>query len=102
MSEQSEPDVIDKALGAFDHVLDIFHDRVLRPIFIAGRAIAFGFIVLMMTLVLVIAGVVGLIRLFNVYLFAGHEWASYAISGLLLLGVGLRIWRRRRPLPLRK
>ena len=102
MSEQPEHDVIDKVLGAFDHVLDIFHDRVLRPIFIVGRTIAFGFIVLMMVLVLAVVGVVGLIRLFNVYLFAGHEWASYAIIGVLSLGAGLLIWRRRRPLNLRK
>jgi LPXTG-motif cell wall-anchored protein len=38
----------------------------------------------------------------NVYLFAGHEWLSYAIIGSAFLATGLLIWRRRRPVSLRK
>ncbi len=97
-----EPDVVDRALHSFDHVLDIVHDRVLRPILIAGRTVAFGFILLLMALVLIVTLVIGIIRLLNVYLFAGHEWASYAIVGAISLITGLVIWRRRRPVNLRK
>ena len=37
MSEEKkehEPDVVDKAFEAFDHVLDVVHDRILRPILV--------------------------------------------------------------------
>jgi hypothetical protein len=99
---QREPDFVDKALGSFDRVLDQVHDRVLRPLLIAGRTVAFGFILILMSIVFVSALVIGLVRLFNVYLFAGHEWLTYAIVGLVSLIAGLIIWRRRRPVNLRK
>ena len=105
MSEDNqprEPDLVDKALHSFDHVLDVVHDRVLRPLLIAGRTIAFGFILILMALVIVCALVIGLVRLFNVYLFAGREWLTYMVVGVISLVVGLVIWRRRRPVTLRK
>ena len=55
-----------------------------------------------MALVVVTALVIGLIRLFNVYLFAGREWLTYGVVGILSLVTGLIIWRRRRPVNLRK
>ncbi len=97
-----EPDLVDKALRSFDHVLDIVHDKVVRPLLIAGRAIAFGFIIAVSALVLVIVLAIGLVRLLNVYLFAGHEWLTYLIVGVLWIIGGLLIWRRRKPLTLRK
>ena len=105
MSEEKkehEPDVVDKAFEAFDHILDVVHDRILRPILVAGRTIAFGFILLLIALVLLIVLVIGIIRLLNVYLFAGHEWLSCLIVGGALVITGLIIWRRRRPATLRK
>jgi len=100
--KEHEPDVVDKAFEAFDHVLDVVHDRILRPILVAGRTIAFGFILLITALVLLIVLVIGIIRLLNVYLFAGHEWLSCLIVGGALVITGLIIWRRRRPATLRK
>ncbi|MHB8333856.1 MAG: hypothetical protein ACYDEH_02990 [Acidimicrobiales bacterium] len=107
MSETSptpdhEPDLVDRALGSLDHALDIVHDKVLRPILLAGRTLAFVFVLLLVGLVLVSVLIIGIIRLFNVYLFADHVWLSYALVGVLSLGTGLVIWRRRRPLPQRK
>jgi hypothetical protein len=100
--EPRGPDFVDRALHSFDHVLDLVHDRVLRPILIGARAVAFGFIILFMALVLLCVLVIGLIRLLNVYLFTGHEWLSYAIIGSIFLTAGLLIWRRRRPVNIRK
>ncbi len=105
MSEENrerEPDFVDKALHSFDHVLDVVHDRVLRPLLIAGRTVAFGFILILMALVIVSALIIGLVRLFNVYLFAGREWLTYTVVGVISLIAGLVIWRRRRPVKLRK
>lgn len=105
MSEEHndrEPDFVDKALHSFDHVLDVVHDRVLRPLLLAGRAIAFGFVLVLVALLVVSALVIGLVRLLNIYLFAGHEWLTYAVVGVISLVVGLFIWRRRNPVKLRK
>jgi len=95
-NEQREQDVVDKAFGQLDHVMDIVHDRVLRPIFIAGRAIAFGFIVVLMTIVLVVALLIALVRLFDVYVFASHQWLTYVCIGATFVVAGLVIWRFRR------
>ena len=105
MSESTEPrdpDAVDRALDSFDHALDVVHDRVLRPILIAGRAAAFAFIIVLMAVVLVSVVVIGLIRLLDVYAFARHQWLSYVVVGVASLFVGLVIWRRRRPVKLRK
>ena len=107
MSESSptpdrEPDVVDRALGILDHALDVVHDKVLRPILLAGRTLAFIFVLFLVGLVLVSVLIIGVIRLFNVYFFANHVWLSYALVGVLSLVAGMIIWRRRRPLPQRK
>jgi len=95
-------DLVDKLLFRFDHVLDIVHDRVLRPILLAGRALAFGLIILFASLFLVGALLIGLIRLIDVYCFAGREYLTYVSVGIISLVAGLIIWRKRRPLNLRK
>jgi ABC-type transport system involved in cytochrome bd biosynthesis fused ATPase/permease subunit len=100
--KKPDPDLVDRLLGMIDHALDVFHDRVLRPIIMAARVIAFGFIIVVAALVFVIVLIIGIIRLLNVYAFSGHEWLTYAIVGALSMLAGLIIWRRRRPLNLRK
>jgi hypothetical protein len=105
MSDASEPretDFVDKILGAFDHLLDLVHDKVLRPIILAARFIAYGFIIAAVTFVLASVLIIGFIRLLNVYAFQGKDWLSYAVIGALSLFTGLIVWRRRRPLKLRK
>jgi hypothetical protein len=105
VNEERKPtdgDFVDKALFQFDHVLDIVHDRVLRPILLAGRALAFGFIIFIAALFLIGALLIGLIRFVDVYCFAGREYLSYVSVGLISLIAGLIVWRKRRPLNLRK
>jgi hypothetical protein len=96
-NEQREPDLVDKAFSQLDHALDVVHDRVLRPIFLAGRAVAFGFIVVLMSIVLVVALLIALVRLFDVYVFASHQWLTYVCIGATFVVAGLVIWRFRRP-----
>ena len=83
-------------------MLDLVHDRAIRPILVAGRVIAYAFIILMASIVLLGALVIGFVRLMNVYFFAGHEWLSYLVVGTISLVAGLIIWRRRRPVSVRK
>lgn len=96
-NEPREPDIVDRALHSFDHVLDIIHDKILRPLLLAGRALAFGLIIVLAVAVLLTVLVVGVVRLLNVYCFAGREWLSYLVIGGLCIIGGMVIWRRRRP-----
>ena len=84
-------------------MLDVVHDKVLRPILLAGRALAFG-------LIIVFAGHRSRrSRSSSVSFdcststaFSGHEYLSYVSVGAISLLAGLIIWRKRRPLKLRK
>ncbi|MBU6234119.1 MAG: hypothetical protein KJS64_07730 [Acidobacteria bacterium] len=100
--EPREPDVVDTVLGTLDHYLDRFHDTVLRPIFLVGRSVAFGFLVVAFGLVAVTALLIGLVRILNVYAFAGKEYITYFVLGALFVITGLIVWRQRKPVPLRK
>jgi len=101
-NKSSDGDIVDKALSQFDHVLDIVHDKVLRPILLTGRALAFGLIIFFAALVLVVALLIGLIRFIDVYCFAGREYLTYVSVGAISLVAGMIIWRKRRPVNLRK
>ena len=98
----SNGDFVDKALFQFDRVLDIVHDRVLRPILLAGRVLAYGFIIVLAAVVLIGALLIGLVRFADIYFFAGREYLSYVSIGAISLVAGLIIWRKRRPVNLRK
>lgn len=100
-SEQ-EPDLVDRLLSILDHGLDVVHDKVLRPIILAGRAIAFGLIIVLAAIVLVVVIVIGFIRLLDVYAFSGREWLSYVLVGVLSILGGMFVWRLRRPIKQRK
>ncbi|MHB2028854.1 MAG: hypothetical protein ACYCPT_08565, partial [Acidimicrobiales bacterium] len=66
-----EPDLVDRLLEKFDFLLDLVHDRVLRPIIIGARFIAFGIILIIVVSVLASVLVIGFIRLLNIYAFGG-------------------------------
>ncbi len=97
-----EPDVVDRVLDTLDNYLDLLHDRVLRPIFLVGRTVAFGFFLFLVAIVVVVTLLVGAVRLLNVYAFSAHEWITYLLLGATLIGIGLVLWRKRRPVTLRK
>lgn len=104
MAANPEPDtdIVDRLLAGVDHLLDLLHDKVLRPIILAGRAIAYGLIIALAAVVFVVVLVIGAIRLLNVYAFSSHEWITYLLIGALSMIFGFFIWRKRRPLTLRK
>ncbi len=95
-------DVVNKVLASLDRVLDVVHDKVLRPIILIGRIVAFSSVLFLAAVVLVSALVIGLVRLLDVYAFAAHPWITDVLVGALSLTVGLVIWRKRRPVELRK
>jgi hypothetical protein len=100
--DQHEPDVVDAVFAFFDRFMDALHDRVLRPILLAGRFVAYGFILLLLALVIVSALVIGFVRFSTIYLFDHHVWITYLVVSAISTGTGLVIWRKRRPVSLRK
>ncbi len=94
---EPRPDLIDRLFELLDHGLDVVHDRVIRPVLLIGRTIAFLFVLVLVALVLVVVTLIGGVRLLDVYVFAGRVWLTDALIGVLSLVAGLIIWRRRRP-----
>jgi hypothetical protein len=94
-------DVVGRALALLDHLLDLAHDRILRPIILIGRFVAYGFILLLLSLLVLTALLIGLVRLLDVYAVGGHAWLTYLILSGVFNVVGLVIWRWRKPASLR-
>jgi hypothetical protein len=90
-------DVVELAMGALDGLLETLQRRVIRPILVAGRYLAYGFVLLMTATVITVALVIGLVRFMDVYFFGNRVWISDVVVGALSLVIGLLIWRKRQP-----
>lgn len=86
-----------RAADLVDAVVGGLHDRLVRPLALVARGLVFGLIIATMTLVLVVLGAIGLVRLLDVYAFGGRVWASDALIGALFSAAGLALWWKRRP-----
>jgi hypothetical protein len=84
-----------KAADAIDLVVDTIHDKAIRPAMLAARAVVFGLLVAVLSLVVLVLLSVGLVRLLDVYAFGGRVWISYAVLGGLFTLAGLLAWSRR-------
>jgi uncharacterized protein YacL len=84
-----------KAADAVDLVVDTIHDKAIRPVLLAARAIVFGLLVAVLAFVVLTLISVGLLRLLDVYVFPGRVWASYAVLGLVFCAGGLGAWSQR-------
>jgi len=84
-----------KAVDLIDLVVDTVNDRVIRPVIIIGRSVVFGLLIAALVIVLATVVAVATLRILDVYLFAGHIWASYTVLGIIFSGVGLIAWSKR-------
>jgi len=91
-----DKDLADKAMSAIDLLVDTVHDRVIRPILLIGRTVAFSLVLVVAALVVAIGLCVALLRFLDVYAFAAHQWASWAVLGAVFVAAGAFIWRFRR------
>jgi len=87
----------EKAVDLVDLVVDTIRDKIVRPIILVGRTIVFGLLIAALITVVAVVLSVALLRLLDVYLFAHHVWASYAVLGALFTIVGLWAWAKRTP-----
>jgi hypothetical protein len=97
-----ERDAVGRIMGVLDDVLDTLHDRVIRPLLIAGRFVAYGFILLIVAIVFLTALLLGAFRLLDVYAFHAHVWISYYIIGAVSTLGGMLFWRKRHPVAVRE
>ncbi len=87
-------DLPGKAADLIDEFVDRLHNKFVRKIILAARMVVFGLLMVSVAILAFTIAAIGVIRFLNVYLFHGHEWASYAIVGIILFGTGLFIFRR--------
>jgi hypothetical protein len=97
VTEGTEPDFVARTFAKLDHATDAFHDTVMRPILLAGRTVAYAFLLFIAVVVIVVALLIATDRLLNVYVFAGHPWATDLVMSALFVAIGAVIWRWRRP-----
>ena len=72
------------------------HDRVIRPLVLAARALVFGILVAAMALVLSVLLAIAVVRLLDTYAFGHRVWASETLVGGVITLVGLLAWSLRR------
>lgn len=95
-STKGDTDFAGRAMVAIDSVVDLLHDKVIRPILLIGRTVAFAFIIVACVAVICVAVCIVALRVLDVYAFAAHEWASWALLGSIFVVLGLVVWRFRR------
>ena len=86
-----------KAADMVEDVVGAVHDRVVRPLLLAGRVAVFGIIIGAMALVLGVLLAIALVRLLDNYAFGHRVWASEALVGGIITILGLAAWTFRRP-----
>jgi hypothetical protein len=84
-----------KAVDLVDLVVDTVRDRIIRPVILVGRTIVFGLLIAAVVIVIATVLSVSALRLLDVYAFANHVWASYAVLGGLFSLVGFWVWSKR-------
>ncbi len=84
-----------KAADLVDLVVDTIRDRIIRPVILVGRTIVFGLLIAALVVVVAVVVAVAVLRLLDVYAFANHVWASYAVLSVAFTIVGLVAWSKR-------
>lgn len=76
-------------------VTDNIREKGISPLYRLVRIITLGLMGLLLTLAVCILGLIGVIRILDSYVFAAHQWITYAILGTIFLSAGLILWSKR-------
>jgi len=84
-----------KATDRIDQLIELLRDKSVRPLTLAARAIMFGIIVFVASIVTVTLLSITFVRILTVYAFDGRVWLSDLVVGLLWVAAGLLLWWQR-------
>ena len=84
-----------QAADMVDDLVANVHDRFIRPVVLAARAVVFGLLIAVLATTVMVLVSVSLVRLLTIYVFDGRVWASYLLLGGLFTVGGLVLWAKR-------
>ncbi len=88
-------DLPTRGADAVDTLVDLVRNKAVRPLTLATRAIVFGIIVLVASVVVLTLLSITLIRLLTVYAFDGRVWLSDLVVGAVFVIIGVVAWSQR-------
>lgn len=84
-----------RAADSVDMLVDLVHDKAIRPVTLVARGLVFGLLIAAFGFVVAILLSVGLVRLLDVYAFGHRVWASDALLGFVFCTLGVAAWSMR-------
>jgi hypothetical protein len=84
-----------RATDRIDQLVELLRDKSVRPLTLAARAIMFGVIVFVASIVTVTLLTITLVRILTVYAFDGRVWLADLVVGLFWVLAGLLLWWQR-------
>lgn len=84
-----------KVAQGVEETVAVVHDRIVRPLLIAGRALVFGLVAGAMALVLLTLLAIAAVRILDVYAFGHRVWPADALVGAILVAAGAFAWSKR-------
>ena len=90
-------DIATRVGDAVEAVVNVLHDRAIRPVLLVARGIVYGIVAGTMALVVAVVLAIALVRILDVYAFGNRVWASDALIGAVFCAAGAVAWHKRRP-----
>ena len=78
-----------KATDAVTALVDLIHDKAVRPIVLVARIAVYGALIAILLLMVLVFVCIGLLRLLDVYAFGHRVWLSYLLVGGVFAVAGL-------------
>lgn len=91
----SEMDWPAQVAGRLESVTAAVEQRTVQPLVGLARLVVYGLLAAVLLMVVGALSAIALVRVLNVYLFTGADWASFAVTGGILSVVGLLLWGMR-------
>ncbi len=86
-----------KATSTIETVVSTVRDYSVRPLTLVTRALVYGIVIAVVSVVVVVLLATALVKLLDAYAFGGRVWATDLFIGLLFASAGALLWSRRRP-----
>jgi hypothetical protein len=78
-----------RATDAVVGLVDLVHDKAVRPIVLIARGVVYGILIAVLLLVVLVCVCIGFLRLLDVYAFGHRVWLSYLVVGATFSAGGL-------------